>query len=288
MGGLETTEQPAGKTCEICGETSAVRRELNDGYYAHFCTGCDFLWTDVDRGTSSLEEINKGQYEVKGRLLTYFLRQREFSCRYKKILGLLRRHVGGGMETMLEIGSNIGAFAGYASEHGIQVETIEIQDDLRAMQSILYKVPAYKSMADISEGRTYNVIVMMDVLEHIPGPVNYLSRLKHFVAADGIVFLQMPNKNSWVSRIAGKQWGWWSAPDHLYHFSARAIFRAAEKSGYQVIRLRHVSPVLDDLEGIPILGRIFSPVRILSRWMNPNPIVESRGGSLIQAVLKPQ
>jgi SAM-dependent methyltransferase len=262
------------------------RKELNDGYFARHCPGCDLLITDADASRECLERTNRERYAADGRLQTHYLRRGEFSRRYRDILALIRRHSGGGVRSMLEIGSNIGVFAGYAAEQGIAVETVEINDDLRALQEILHKVPAYKSISDVPEGRSYDAIVMMDVLEHIPGPVEYLGGLKEYLKDDGVVFLQMPNKNSWSSRIAGKRWGWWSAPDHLYHFSGRALLRAAERAGYRAILLRFVSPVLDDLEGIPVLGRIFSPARFLSRWVNPNPFLAIPGGSLILAILK--
>jgi SAM-dependent methyltransferase len=287
MNGPNTSEQAAGNTCEICGKYSAVRRELNDGYYARYCPGCDFLWTDTDRSPGALAEINKGQYEVKGRLLTYFLRQREFSRRYEKILGLLRRHAGGGMETLLEIGSNIGAFAGFASEHGIRVETVEIHDDLRAMQSILFRVPAYKSVEEIPPGRRYDVIVMMDVLEHLPQPVSFLESLKRFLAPDGLIYLQFPNKNALVAGISGKRWGWWLAPDHLYHFSENAIRRVANRVGMETAHLRVTSPLLYDVAGIPALGAIFRPLVALNRWIDLSCYVYWRSGSLIEAILKP-
>ena len=268
--------------CPICNHPPTDTVRINNGHSAQLCHECDFLMTVTE--TDPLR-VNAETYPLKTRILTYFLREKEFTSRYGAILALIRRHAR--IESLLEIGSNIGVFADFARQRGIHVDSVELHDECREFQRLAYKIDAVSDLSALS-GRTYNAVVLMDVLEHIPDPVEYLCLIKKFLSRDGVIFLQFPNKNSWASRLAGEKWGWWSAPDHLYHFSGKAVHRAAEKSGYHVVLLNHVSPVLDDLEGIPFLGRLFSPARVLSRWLNVNLFISVKGGSLIQALLKPR
>lgn len=265
--------------CPICQQPSTGTVRINDGYSARHCRNCDFLMTDVE--TSSLR-VNEETYRLKDRILTYYLREKEFEQRYDAILGLLRRyaHIG----SLLEVGSNIGVFADLARRRGVRVDSVELNEECRTFQRLAYHIDAVNDLTALA-GRTYDAIVLMDVLEHIPGPVEYLRHLKEFLSEDGVIFLQFPNKNSMAARIAGECWGWWAAPDHLSHFSTSAVRGAAAQSGLRVVLLRCVSPVLDDLGMIPILRHLFPPLRALARWVDTNPMMELRGGSLIQALL---
>lgn len=271
--------------CPICHRETAGTVRINNGYTARECPDCDFLMTDAE---ASPLRVNEETYRLKERVLIYSLREKEFERRYDGILGLLRRHAHVG--SLLEVGSNIGVFADLARRRGIRVDSVEPNEECRAYQRLAYRIDAVADLAALA-GRTYDAIVLMDVLEHIPDAVDYLARLKEFLAEDGVIFLQFPNRNSWASRFSGERWAWWAAPDHLFHFSGKAVRRAAEKTGYRVALLRYVGPLMDELAGVPVLGRLVSrlllpPARILARWVNTNPLLPLAGGSLIQALLR--
>jgi hypothetical protein len=128
----------------------------------------------------------------------------------------------------------------------------------------------------------------MDVLEHIPKPAAFLKKVTNYLSEEGIIFLQFPNKNSLAAKLAGRKWGWWSAPDHLYHFSESAVSVLADKTGLEIQRLIKTSPVVDDLIGLPFIGKMFYPLLIINRFIPINRFINFRQGSFLQVILKGQ
>jgi hypothetical protein len=126
----------------------------------------------------------------------------------------------------------------------------------------------------------------MDVLEHIPGPVDFLMKTTEYLSKDGIIFLQFPNKNSLAAKLAGEKWGWWSAPDHLYHFSDLAVSVLARRSGLTIQYLTKASPIVDDLISLPYIGKLLLPLLIINRIIPINNFVHFKQGSIIQVILK--
>lgn len=273
--------------CHICREPMKRQKAINDNFTSSLCESCDLLATNVSFHNNDIAERNKEMYRLEHRLLTYYLRNKEFQSRYKNLLRHIEGHVPGKIQRVLEMGSNIGYFANFIKSRGIHVETVEINESLRAFQQLAYGIASYKSLDDLDDRRRYDLVVMIDVLEHIPDPVDILKRLRAYVNDEGVVFIQSPHKNSLSAKIAGKRWNWWSAPDHLYHFSGKSLTLIARKAGFETVSLRYVSPLLDDLVNLPAVGRLFTPIRVLSRWINVNPAVPFGRGSLIQVLIRP-
>jgi len=246
------------QACTICGRECTGRIRINDGFVAHVCTHCDFAMTDTRNVESSVAEINEQFYQLNDRVQTYYARSKEFEKKYGQLLSHLKAcRRGNRIGSLLEVGSNIGYFAHYAQTHGIQVTSIEINDKMREFQQLVYGLAPLGDVEDLDEHATFDAIVMMDVLEHIPAPIDFLQLMAAHLEPDGIIFLQFPNKNSLAARLSGERWGWWQAPDHLFHFSQQAVHAAAARAGLTVSHCRAVSPVMDELTGLPRVGGVW-------------------------------
>lgn len=273
--------------CEFCGEPTSRTLPLNDGFTGHLCAGCDVLFTNASHAFEERESVNESFYPLTERLAIYRNRREELRSRYLEVEKFIRSHVDATPLSVLEIGSNVGSFAAQMRERGINVETVEVNPTLREYQVRERSLICYPHVQDIPPGRHYNVVVFMDVLEHIPQPIEVLKQVRSLLSDAGVVFLQFPNKNSLIASVAKSRWSWWSAPDHLYHFSTRGVDRLAARAGYECRSVRTLSPVLDDLTQVPGLGLLARAVfRLAGKW-NVNPLVEFSRGSLIQAVLRP-
>lgn len=271
--------------CEICGVKTKDVVELNDGFKAHLCKDCDLLVTEAKHEESALEEVNKQFYRLEDRVLTYYPREMELTKRHQKILRYICSFHSGSIEDVLEIGSNIGFFASFVKQNGINIETVEINNELREFQRLVYGIKSVSNINEISSDKKFDVIILLDVLEHVPNPINFLSTIKKHLKKNGIIFLQFPNKNSLSARLSGSKWPWWLAPDHLYHFSQKSISLIAEKAGLEMVNIRTVSTILDDLINLPYIGKFFHPFLRVNRAFVINPLVKLKMGSLLQVVL---
>jgi SAM-dependent methyltransferase len=274
--------------CELCGRETDTSIKLNDDFNAYLCTHCDLLTTDTEHEEGQRKKVNQKTYELEDRIYIYYTRKKEFNKKYEHIYQLIvSNKPNGNVKSVLEIGSNIGFFANFIKRKGeVEPETVEINDELRRFQQNVYGITSVASLESIAPNKLFDVIILMDVLEHIPGPVAFLKKATNYLSEDGIIFLQFPNKNSIVAKLAGKKWGWWSAPDHLYHFSELAVSRLAKKTGLEIQRLIKTSPIVDDLISLPFIGKLFYPLLVINRYILINRFINFRQGSFLQVILK--
>jgi SAM-dependent methyltransferase len=273
--------------CELCGQETNKIVKLNEEYKAYLCPHCDFLFTDTGYEEGQRKKVNQEMYGLEERIYIYFTRIKEFNKKYEDIYWLImsQKH-NSVVNSMLEIGSNIGFFANFIKKKGIAIETVEMNNELRYFQQNVYGITSVESLDTIGSNKKFDVIILMDVLEHIPGPVDFLMKTTEYLSKDGIIFLQFPNKNSLAAKLAGEKWGWWSAPDHLYHFSDLAVSVLARRSGLTIQYLTKASPIVDDLISLPYIGKLLLPLLIINRIIPINNFVHFKQGSIIQVILK--
>lgn len=265
--------------CDICGTEAGNFVELNVGHQGFLCRGCGVLSTLV--GVDSSIEVNRRTYsDVVSRKRNYLQRRRELNVRFEWIY---RRFKLSQFNSILEIGSNLGYFSDFLQRQGHNVCSLEINDECRIAQKELFDIDAVSSL-DALVGSQFDLIVSMDVIEHIPGVLGFLNRLSKHVSAGGGIYIQLPNRDSSAARIAGSAWRWWSAPDHLYHFNRPALDGLAARVGLANVEWTTFSPVLDDLTTLPLVGKALSPLWYLNRAVPINHCVEWRGGSLLGAI----
>jgi hypothetical protein len=74
----------------------------------------------------------------------------------------------------------------------------------------------------------------MHVLEHVPDPLDFFSKIRNTLEVGGCVFLETPNLLSpKIGRISGNLF----ASPHLAIYSPTSLIQLLEKSGFELLRL---------------------------------------------------
>lgn len=89
--------------------------------------------------------------------------------------------------------------------------------------------------ADLPD-RSYELVVLQHVLEHVPDPVAVLRRISALLARDGRAVLFFPNSQSLGARCFGSDWYEWDPPRHLCFPSLGALGLLARRAGLVVLR----------------------------------------------------
>ncbi len=89
-------------------------------------------------------------------------------------------------------------------------------------------------LADESE----DVIILWQVLEHLPDPRAGLRELRRILTARGRLVISTPNPESITARLLGKRWTMYIPPRHLNLFPPRSLVRLLESEGFEVLTLR--------------------------------------------------
>jgi SAM-dependent methyltransferase len=148
-------------------------------------------------------------------------------------------------EKMLDIGCGSGLSLLEAKALGVDAWGIEADPNaqrfadqlgLRIHQGGLQDAP----FADVS----FDIVVLNQVIEHIPEPDKALQLIQQRLAANGRVILVFPNVNSLWCKLSGLRWINWHIPYHLHHFTLKTFTRMAERCGYRVVRTRTITPNL--------------------------------------------
>jgi len=88
------------------------------------------------------------------------------------------------------------------------------------------------------------VIVMSNVLEHFLDVRRALADIRRLLAANGEVWISLPNSRSWLRRSFGRAWINWHVPFHIVHFSPMTLARVLQESGFDIRKLQQVTPAL--------------------------------------------
>lgn len=76
-----------------------------------------------------------------------------------------------------------------------------------------------------------DVIVALEVIEHVYSPMVFLSRIYKLLRPGGLFVFTTGNVNE--TRIRGKSWGYMNIPEaHIYYFSTKSMNSYLKKTGF--------------------------------------------------------
>jgi len=166
------------------------------------------------------------------------------------VLGRLSEHTNVGR--FLDIGSSSGALLRIARTAGWDTYGIELcviaanQSHTEGLNVICGEYPD----AIPSTWPKFDAITALDVLEHIPSPLNFLASVRSHLSEDGWLAIQVPNFESLLLTIEGASnnnicHGHWS------YFNARTLRSTLEKAGFNTIFLETYISELDRIQAYP-------------------------------------
>ena len=169
----------------------------------------------------------------------------EFEADYKdfifqSILRGLERRVGPKGRRLLDVGAHAGRFLHLARQAGWDAEGIELNPRTAAHAAartgaIVHQMNAH---ALVNRGRRYDAVVLTDVLEHIPEPVDLLGTLASLTHAGGIIAVKVPCgpsqaiKERVLAAVSAHRVTLADNLVHVNHFSPRSLRLALERAGF--------------------------------------------------------
>lgn len=136
---------------------------------------------------------------------------------------------------ILDIGAGTGEFLSVAQQNGW--ETIGVEPSDKAKQIATNKgVSFVESIAQL-EGRSFDVITMWHVLEHVPDLDHQIKELKRLLKPTGSLIIAVPNFKSFDAQHYGKFWAAYDVPIHFWHFSKTAIQKLFQKEQMELVKI---------------------------------------------------
>ena len=192
------------------------------------CKNCGFIQCSEQNDVMKYyEELKDEEYdeECTGRTL-----------HFKKILSIVSKYVSKG--TLLDIGAGSGILVQEALKMGYKAEGIEPSKYLEAKASArgLHIHLGVFPHPECPSSLRYDIITMIDVIEHVQEPLNILINIRKVISRDGIVVILTPDVSSVMAYLFG--WKWWHFRyAHIGYFNKKTLNLAMDKAGFQLIRV---------------------------------------------------
>lgn len=175
----------------------------------------------------------------------------------------------GGPGEVLEVGCGPGFMLDALRRHGWRVMGVERTEATarQARERFGLEVVAGDVEA-VPRHRLFDLVVMFQVLEHMPAPHHVLEACAARLKPGGRLIVAVPNAASWQARVSGPYWVHLDAPRHLFHFTPESLRRQFERAGLTVTRTRFISFEHDPYGWVEsIISRCTRRQNVLTRFL---------------------
>jgi SAM-dependent methyltransferase len=194
------------------------------------CSNCSFLMCpDGANVLTFYEDLEDPEYE-KGRA------QRALQA--KNILRFVQRFMPSGR--LLDIGAGSGILVEEALKLGFEARGVEPSKWLQKQAESRGLPVRLGIFSRESDGAGYDVITLVDVIEHVPDPVGLLKQMSAALAPGGTAVIVTPDVNSVAARLLGKRW-WHYRVAHIGYFDRSTLRRALQQCGLQEVAAKRPS-----------------------------------------------
>lgn len=221
--------------CPICNNMAVKIIYRYKEMHIYKCSFCYMMFQDRNKPAPCDNYIEKfyGKSSFNARLKIEERRMNRILSHIKNDFAGLR---------VLEIGSGSGILATLLIKNGAFYYGIE--PDPFFYNKILENFPEVKelvyncSLSDANiQKDSYDIIIMVDTLEHIAHPNNFLRELNSYLKANGKLYIEVPNESllslkGCLRKVVGLYSGYPAHPSHVNMFTRASLKRLLCSAGF--------------------------------------------------------
>ncbi len=175
---------------------------------------------------------------------------------------------------LLDVGAGSGILVAEAARMGFDAEGIEPSGPLYA-QAKQHGLNVHHGILPSPAARgPYDIATVIDVIEHVPDPIDLLRQVRSTLAEGGVAVVVTPDVSSVMARVLGRRW-WHYRIAHIGYFNRQTLVLALRGSGFEPVKFFRPNwyfPASYLMERafryIPGALRFTAPAR-LDRWVVP-------------------
>jgi 2-polyprenyl-3-methyl-5-hydroxy-6-metoxy-1,4-benzoquinol methylase len=231
--------------CPVCGDVDRRLWGRAESYELHRCVSCCAVFTHPMPSSDELSRLyTTGRYFQGGGHAGYVTGY-EASVRSQRLLHeTILDHLGPpeSHERLLEVGCAEGHFLDAARKRGWEVCGIELSRSAAVAARSRFSVPVLEGHLEEQtlESSSCSVVVLLDVLEHLPDPAQALRTVARLLRPGGRLVIKTPDIGSANARRLGMRWEQIKPPEHLVYFDAQAMVRMLRACGFDLDQRREV------------------------------------------------
>jgi SAM-dependent methyltransferase len=225
--------------CDLCGGSSL--RTIDSRISLCRCDSCGFVFRNPRPNAAAVGAF----YSAGDHYDPWLEEELGRDALWKRRLRMLRRYRDGG--SLLDVGTGIGQFLYWARNY-FDVEGTEVSESGVRTALEKYHLQIHRGSLDAVDfgARTFDVITMFHVLEHVPSPSAALRRCRELLHPAGLLVIAVPNElHSWKTVAKRMLLGSYGLPEltldsatqelHLSHFTVGTLTELLRRSGFSVM-----------------------------------------------------
>jgi 2-polyprenyl-3-methyl-5-hydroxy-6-metoxy-1,4-benzoquinol methylase len=170
---------------------------------------------------------------------------------YADLVEILRRHAPG--RRVLDVGCGVGDLMAHLEEQGFAAEgiepSVEAAELARAqkLRVCCKTIEEYASTHRAERWEPFDGITLINVLEHVPHPVEVVETCRGMLGSAGVLVVRVPNDFTEMqaaahAKLGGPRW-WVAAPDHINYFDFESLGGLLERMGFEVVHRQSDFPM---------------------------------------------
>lgn len=223
-------EERAESSCRACGE---IGRPIfrKRGFDFAECPSCGCRFVVGNLPTLEYDEGYFGGDSFGG--YPAYLQDRDLIVEnFARRVGWLTPHARG--RRFLDVGAAYGLLVQAASEAGFDAVGLEpargCGDWAKAELGVEMMAGTVED-AEI-EPESFDVVTLIDVIEHVVDPGAALRRIRTWLRPGGLVVIETGDFEALLARVCGSRWYYYDPPQHLTYFSRTSLEKLLEATGF--------------------------------------------------------
>lgn len=215
-----------------------------NGYTLSRCSSCDLIFAKKDeKNLLNTEEIYSNYYKKEnasrfGLSIEQIVKIFRF-IRASKIYFLNIK-----AKSILDIGSGRGWMLYYLKKYFKYEKVVgtQISENAYFFSKEKLNLEVYnKDLLELSFPKKFDIITLWHVLEHVREPEKYIERIHELLNKDGLLFIEVPNFNSWNRILTRKYWLALDLKHHITFFTYSSIISLLEKYNFKIKKINTFS-----------------------------------------------
>ncbi|MEO6693946.1 MAG: class I SAM-dependent methyltransferase [Ignavibacteria bacterium] len=138
-------------------------------------------------------------------------------------------------KSVLDVGAGVGLLVKVAKEKGLEATGVEPSKWLVEQSRKLYGIELIEGIVPNEKlnGKKFDMIFAVDVIEHLSDPVNFLATLKKHLNTDGVILIATPDRGSFLAKRLGRKW-WHYRLAHIGYFTRKSMIAVTEKVNLKI------------------------------------------------------
>jgi 2-polyprenyl-3-methyl-5-hydroxy-6-metoxy-1,4-benzoquinol methylase len=140
---------------------------------------------------------------------------------FSRYLNIIKSHRKNGR--LLDLGCAFGALMKVASKenfepYGVEINQVAVEEASKVSKHVFCGTVEQAGF----ESDTFDVVVMLDFLEHLKEPYRTMEEVRRILKANGVLLIVTPDTGSLTARLLGSYWPHYKV-EHLYYFNRQNI-----------------------------------------------------------------